>query len=77
MTNVWEVAPIRRDADYYAGGFPIEIPARCIRLSTWPNELVVDPFAGRGTTGWACEQLKEQRRALLVDLPGSGPGTER
>ena len=38
----------------YLGGhratFPEEIPSRCIKLSTRPGDLVLDPFAGSGTT---------------------------
>ena len=36
--------------------------SRCIRLSTWPGELVVDPFAGIGSTLLAARQLGRQRR---------------
>jgi DNA modification methylase len=62
--NVWKINPANgKDAP---AAFPIELPARAIRLSTWPNELVVDPFAGRGTTGWAAEQLG--RQSVMVDL---------
>jgi DNA modification methylase len=66
VTNVWDMRQARNG---YPAAFPIELPARCIRLSTWPGELVVDPFAGGGTTGEAATGLKEARRALLVDLP--------
>jgi DNA modification methylase len=29
---------------------PIEIPIRCIKLFTFENDLILDPFAGSGTT---------------------------
>jgi len=67
--NVWKIQPARvrkADPDYFPAQYPIEIPARAIRLSTWPNELVVDPFAGSGTTGLAAEKLG--RRSVLLDL---------
>jgi DNA modification methylase len=35
---------------------------RCVRLSTWPDEVVLDPFAGWGTTLLAARQLG--RRAI-------------
>lgn len=70
VTNIWDVKQTN-GAGRYPGSFPVELAARCIRLSTWPNELVVDPFAGGGATGEACRLLKEQRRCLLVDLPAT------
>lgn len=74
VRNVWKINPANKaapgtrvpDAGNWPGAFPIEVPARAIRLSTWPNELVCDPFCGRGTTGWAAEQLG--RKSVLLDL---------
>ena len=51
--------------------FPLELARRCIRLSTWPEEVVWDPYAGSGTTGQAATELG--RRALLVDVGGITP----
>lgn len=68
VTNVWDLKQTT-GKDRYPGSYPVELAARCIRLSTWPNEVVLDPFAGGGTTGEAARGLREQRRALLVDLP--------
>ena len=44
---------------------PVEVARRCIRLSTWPGETVLDPFAGAGTTLLAARQLG--RRAIGVE----------
>jgi site-specific DNA-methyltransferase (adenine-specific) len=44
---------------------PVEVARRCIRLSTWPGELVLDPFAGSGTTLLAACQLG--RRAIGIE----------
>lgn len=63
--NVWNLKPARRRPDAPAP-FPIELPARAIRLSTWPGEKVVDPFAGSGTTVDACKELK--RLGIGFDL---------
>jgi site-specific DNA-methyltransferase (adenine-specific) len=41
------------------------VARRCIRLSSWPGETVLDPFAGSGTTLLAARQLG--RRAIGVE----------
>lgn len=56
VRNVWTMRPERRRDDAPAP-FPLALPARAIRLSTWPGELVVDPFAGSGTTMRAADEL--------------------
>lgn len=37
--------------------YPIELPARCIKLYTFENEIVLDPFMGSGTTAVAALML--------------------
>jgi hypothetical protein len=44
---------------------PVEVARRCIRLSTWPGETVLDLFAGSGTTLLAARQLG--RRAVGIE----------
>ena len=36
---------------------PVELFARAINNSTTPDQIVLDPFLGSGTTLIACEQL--------------------
>lgn len=45
---------------------PVKLFAYLIRNSSRPGDLVLDPFAGSGTTVIACEQLK--RRAAVMEL---------
>lgn len=62
-TTVWAVNPAPRNG--HPAPFPQELAARCIRLSTWPGETVLDPFAGEGTTLLAARDLG--RRAIGVE----------
>jgi len=49
--------------------FPVELPAWFIRLFTNEGDLVLDPFAGSGTTAVACQRLN--RSYLMIDI-GTG-----
>ena len=66
-TNVWRIQPEARgpETGHHPAPFPIELAARCIRLSTWPGETVLDPFAGSGSTLLAARSLG--RRAVGVE----------
>lgn len=46
--------------------FPLGLPTFFISLLTQPGQLVLDPFAGTGTTGLAAERLS--RQWLLAEL---------
>jgi site-specific DNA-methyltransferase (adenine-specific) len=46
--------------------FPVSLPSWFIRLFTLEGDLVLDPFAGSGTTAVACKQLN--RDYLMIDM---------
>lgn len=48
--NVWHIAPVPPDHIDHPAPFPEEIPFRLITLYSYPNDLVLDPFAGSGQT---------------------------
>jgi len=62
--SVWTFPPARGNG--HLAPFPEELPSRCIELSTDPGDLVIDPFAGSGSTLRAAQNLG--RDALGVDL---------
>ncbi|MBI2522913.1 site-specific DNA-methyltransferase [Candidatus Woesearchaeota archaeon] len=46
--------------------FPVELPVRCIKLYTFKNDIVLDPFMGSGTT--AIATLISNRRFVGYDI---------
>lgn len=55
-----------RDKSIHPAVFPIGLPAKCIKVFTHEGELVLDPFAGIGTTLLAAQDLN--RNAVGFDL---------
>jgi site-specific DNA-methyltransferase (adenine-specific) len=45
--------------------FPVGLPEFFIKLFTKPGDIILDPFAGSGSTGVAAEELK--RNVVLID----------
>lgn len=73
----WEVAETRNARDVWTfptqpfrgahfAVFPPELPRRCIRSSSRPGDLVLDPFSGSGTTGMVA--LEEGRHFVGIDM---------
>ncbi len=56
---VWSFPSVRANDDHEAK-FPIELPARVIRLLTDPGDVVLDCFMGSGTTALAALNLGRQ-----------------
>lgn len=55
-----------RDKEIHPAVFPIALPKKCIELFTHKGELVLDPFAGIGTTLIAAKDSR--RNAIGFDL---------
>ena len=47
--------------------FPIELPRRCIKLFSYTNDIILDPFLGSGTTLIACLMTKRKGIGLDID----------
>lgn len=75
FTDVWMIAPVQP----YPGKHPCEKPLplmeHIIKASTRPGDLVLDPFAGSGTTLVAARNL--QRRYIGVELQAEYVETAR
>ena len=63
--DVWSIATEANPAGHPAA-FPVELPQRCILASCPQGGIVLDPFAGSGTTGIAA--LETGRNFVGVDV---------
>jgi DNA modification methylase len=63
--SVWTVATQSFKEAHFAT-FPPDLIKPCILAGTKPNDLVLDPFGGSGTTGMVALELG--RRAVLIEL---------
>lgn len=63
--SVWSISTQPYPLAHFAT-FPEEIPSRCIRAGSRWGDVVLDPFAGTGTTGRVCYRLG--RRFVGLDL---------
>jgi site-specific DNA-methyltransferase (adenine-specific) len=58
--NIWHIAPVPPDYIDHPAPFPEEIPYRLITMYSYPNEIVLDPFLGSGTTCKVAKHLNRQ-----------------
>lgn len=65
-SNVWEVATRAHYGNEHFAIFPEELVDIIVRFATEKNDIVLDPFAGRGTTGIVATSLG--RRFVGIDL---------
>lgn len=64
--DVWSMPPESAKRVGHPAPFPVELPEQLIRLYTYEDDLVVDPFMGSGSTLVAASRLN--RRVIGYDL---------
>lgn len=64
--DVWEIPPERATRVGHPAPFPVELPEQLIRLYTYVDDLVLDPFMGSGSALVAASRLG--RRYVGYDL---------
>jgi DNA modification methylase len=65
LRNCWILGP-EPNSDGHPATFPRELARRCILLGSRPGDVVLDPFAGSGTTGIVARQL--DRQSILIEI---------
>jgi DNA modification methylase len=71
-TNVWEIQPANDPS--HDAVFPLELASKVIEYYSFEDDVVLDPFAGIGTTGKAAAKLN--RRFIMIDLDDEGRGRD-
>ena len=67
-TNVWEISRLNGNSKERVGHptqKPVELIRRFVRALSYPGSIVLDFFAGSGTTGRVC--IEEGRNSILID----------
>jgi len=54
--GVWQMRSVQRN-DYHEAMFPEELVKRCIKMYSFPNDVVLDPFMGSGTSAVGAKKL--------------------
>ncbi len=67
--DIWSIPPESAKRVGHPAPFPVELPEQLIRLYTFDNDLVLDPFMGSGSTLVAAAGLR--RRYIGYDLDDS------
>jgi len=65
--GVWTFGGEKRKKTRHPAPFPVELPRRCIRLFSYVEDTVLDPFLGSGTTLLACAELGRKGIGVEID----------
>ncbi len=65
-SDVWHASRVVGDDQYHQNQKPVDLIGQCIRKHAGHDALVLDPFAGSGTTAVACTELN--RNWICIDI---------
>lgn len=63
-TNIWKIHP--KTNSEHPAPFPFELASKVVKYYSFKNDVVLDPFAGSGTTGLAC--IANNRRFVMFEI---------
>ncbi len=64
LSDIWRIGRAKSLKEHGAC-FPVELPENVIKNFSNENDIILDPFAGSGTTGVACKNLN--RNYILIE----------
>lgn len=64
--GVWTFSGESKKKIGHPAPFPVELPKRCIKLFSYKDDVILDPFMGSGTTLIAANSLK--RKAFGIEI---------
>ena len=64
---IWEIPTVNKRTGDHPAEFPVELPARCIKMHSRPGDIILEPFCGSGTTMIAAEQLGRKCYGMELD----------
>ena len=76
VRSVWRF-PVARYAGAHTATFPPELPERCILAGSHPGDIVLDPFAGSGTTLAVAKRLDRAYVGIELNEEDCRPLIER
>ncbi len=80
LKDIWtDIPPVRhrkfKSAKRPANALSTKLLERVVELSTFPGDMVLDPFGGSGTTYAVCE--RRHRHWIGIEIEDTGATTER
>jgi len=65
--QIWEIKPERAKKIGHPAPFPVELVIRIIKIGSFVEDIILDPFFGSGTTAVACEKLNRRWIGIEID----------
>lgn len=65
--SVWEFPAVQAAKIGHPAPFPVELPHRCIQLYSFKGDVILDPFAGSGSTCLAAKQDERHFVGFEID----------
>jgi len=66
--GVWNFTGESKKRIGHPSPFPVELPRRCIKLFSFLEDTVLDPFLGSGSTLIACTQTNRKGIGIEIDI---------